>query len=137
MHLYFTNMKHFYLFVAVLLVACGPNPNNSSNSHKEKMAQPIVTYLYDGNKEICLFPGEIATVDGQSGLWYSGEKDFFHSDGTSLQTTTRDYICIDYGTNKLIIWPGTGLVFFGLNNVNASFKNPSNDRIGKRCYRKR
>ena len=97
-----------------------------------------MTYIYDGSKEICLYSDNTASVDGQSGTWYKSEKDFYHWDGASpLQTTTREYIWVEYGSNTLIVWPGTGLVFFGVDNANDSFDNPSNDRIGKRCYKKR
>lgn len=123
--------------LSLCFISCGQSPNNSQNSANGKSGQPIVTYIYDGSKEICLYSGEIATVDGQSGLWYKSDKEFLHSDGISLQSITREYICVDYGSNNLIIWPGTGLVFFGMDNVNRSFDDPSNDRIGKRCYRKR
>ena len=119
------------------LVSCVTNTNNSSFSQKGKKEQPIETYIYDNSKEICLYSNDIATVDGQSGTWYKSDKDCYHSDGISLQTTTREYIRVDYGSNSLIIWPGTGLVFFGMNNVNASYDNPSNERLGKRCYKKR
>lgn len=137
-------MKRFICFIiSVLMLASCFNSNNSSKSSSK---QPIATYIYDGNKEICLFSGDSkgwkpATVDGQSAQWYESEKDFYHSDGISLQTTTRECIYIDrddvYGIPDIIIWPGTGLAFFGLENMAAGEKDPSNERLGKRCYRKR
>lgn len=124
----------FYLLLSsILVVACWSN----TNSNNKQTIHPLVTYIYDGDKEICLYPDDIATVDGKSGIWHKREKDFYHSDGISLDTTTREYIWVEYGSETLIIWPGTGLVFFGRDNANASFDNPSNDRNGKRCYRKR
>lgn len=119
-----------FIFIVALFGCC-------SSNNKNQQEQPLVTYLYDGNKEICLYANNTATVNGQSGLYYESSKDFYHTDGCSWNVKTREYIHVEYGSNHLIIWPGTGLVFFGMDNVNASFDNPSNDRIGKRCYRKR
>ena len=132
----------YLLLSTVLVVACWSN----TNSNKNQTTRPHVTYIYDGDKEICLFSGNStgwkpATVDGKSAQWYESEMDFYHSDGISLQTTTRECIYIDrddvFGVPDMVIWPGTGLVFFGQQNMAASEKDPSNERLGKRCYRKR
>ena len=137
-------MKHIIIIavLAAVFVSCGQNNNKT----RQVQPTPLMTYVYDDNKEICLYSGEAnrwkpATVDGKSAQWYESEKDFYHSDGISLQTTTRECIYIDrddvFGVPDMIIWPGTGLVFFGQQNMAASEEDPSNERLGKRCYKKR
>lgn len=132
----------YLLLATVLVAACWSN----TNSNKNQTTRPQVTYIYDGDKEICLYSGapnrwKPATVDGQSAEWYESEKEFYSTDGISLRTITRKYIGIDrsdvFGTPDIVIWPEIGMVFLGLDNINAGFDNPFNERKGKRCYKKR
>ena len=128
--------KIFLVFIALCMLSCNSSSNKSSSSQEE---QPLVTYIYDGNKEICLYSNDIATVNGQSGVWYMREKTYsgVTADLCDVYEKTYDYIWVSYGQNSLIIWPHTGLVFIGIDNANASFDDPSNERIGKRCHKKR
>lgn len=129
--------KSILFFVALCMLSCSSSSNSSSSQNEQK--QPLVTYIYDGNKEICLFSDDIATVNGQSGTWYESEKDFggITADLCNVHVETHNYFWVRYGGNCLVIWPHTGLVFIGLDNANASFDDPGNDRIGKRYSKKR
>ena len=130
--------KIILFFMALGMLSCNLNSNKSASAQEEQ-EQPLVTYIYDGSKEICLYSDNTAKVNGQSGTWYESDKDFggITADMCNVHYETRKYIKVHYGQNSLIIWPHTGLVFIGLDNVNASFDNPSDELHGKRCHKKR
>ena len=130
--------KDILFFMALCMLSCNLNSNKSASAQEEQ-EQPLVTYIYDGSKEICLYSDNTAKVNGQSGSWYKSEKEFggITADMCNVHYETREYFWVSYGESRLIIWPHTGLVFIGLDNANASFDDPSNERIGKRCHKKR